>query len=148
MTNWPSRAEWAKARRTAYHDRFPDTPTALANYATPQETAALKAALRERWKELGRKARNEPDDKTLPWQRRCINRAIQLIDANELPLSLEDTSGAKDIFAPFHAKYAAARAELHERTLRKIEQTPIGDDAWTKELQRRSRVGHWNRRRK
>ncbi len=57
ITTWPSREEWSKERRAPYFDRFPRTSDSLAEYATLEEIAALKADLRERWKQLGKKMR-------------------------------------------------------------------------------------------
>jgi hypothetical protein len=158
---YPTRDEWAKERRTPYYDRFPDTPALLAEYATPEEIAALKIGLRERWRELGQKLREfpakaEPESREerlrtfaggerservrIHDSRSSINAAIETIENGELPLYLENYSGSKDIFVPFHARYEAAKAELYERTLREIEQTPVDDDAWAAELKRREYV--------
>ena len=35
-TWWPSRAEWAKERRTPYYDRFPSTSNSFTEHATPE----------------------------------------------------------------------------------------------------------------
>jgi len=141
MTSWPTRAEWARARQTASRDKLPDTPTALSNYATPDEIAALKASLRNRLEELSRKTAHP-----FPFQRQCIRRAVELIDQGELPLSLKHTEGAKDIIAPVYARYVRARAELQAQAQKKA---PTDDDAWAQELQHRrgNRVAHWNTRR-
>ena len=48
-----SRKEWARQRRTPYVDLMPEASTAIADYATPEEIAALQAAMRERRKEAG-----------------------------------------------------------------------------------------------
>jgi hypothetical protein len=148
-TNWPSREQWAKERRTPYYDRFPDTSDSLAEYATPEEIAALKAALGERWNHLGTKIRElggrDASDVTrnLQSDRSSIKWALKIIDEGGLPCQLETFSGAKDIFAPFHERYGASEIELRERTLREIEQTPIDDNAWNAELKRRARVEAW-----
>jgi len=148
-TNWPSREEWAKERRAPYYDRFPDTSNSLAEYATSEEIATLKAALRKRWKQLGREMRelsgNDADNVTrnLKSDRSSIQWALTLIDEGELPIHPETFSGAEDILAPLHERYEAAEIKLHERTLREIERTPIDDDAWSAELRRRAHAEGW-----
>jgi hypothetical protein len=131
---------------------MPESSTALSDYASPEEIAALQAAMRERWKELGRTLRRMQQmasmrdgeaAENLRWQRRCINCGLNLIEQGELPLVLEDCDGAKDILAPFHARYETARAELHKRKAKEIARAPIDDDAWAKELDRRERVDKW-----
>jgi hypothetical protein len=145
-SNWPSRDEWAKERRTPYHDRFPETSDSLAEYATPEEITALKAALRERWAQLGKKmhelgGRDASDiTRNLQSDRSSIKWALKIIDKGGLPYQLETFSGAKDIFAPFHERYEAAKVKLRERAMQEIEQTPIDDDAWNAELKRRARI--------
>jgi hypothetical protein len=137
-----SREQWAERRRTPYHDLMPEVSDRIADYATEEEIAALKLAMRERWKELGRKARNEPENPDdLPWQRRCINRGLKLIESGKLPFCLEDKAGAEDLLAPFHALYEAAKAELYERASEEIAQTPVDDEAWKRELRRRADRG-------
>jgi hypothetical protein len=145
MSNWPTRSEWARARQ-ASPGRLPDPPTALSEYATPAEIAALKLALRNRLTQLGTKTAHP-----FPFQRKCVARALELIDAGELPLQTRATEGAKDILAPFYARYCAARAA----TLKKLALPATDDDAWAQELQRRAtagkgvgRISHWNTKRK
>ncbi len=109
MTTWPSRTEWARARQTASH-RVTDTPTTLSEYATVEEIAAFKIALQNRLEQLGQKTAHP-----FPFQRRCINQALALIDANELPLQTKAVEGARDILAPIHARFYAARTEAQKK---------------------------------
>jgi hypothetical protein len=143
MTVWPTRTEWARARQTASNGKLPDVPTAISEYATADEIAELRTALRNRLAQLGEK-KTHP----YPFHRKCIRRALELIDRGELPLGVNSTEGAHDILAPFYARYCAARAELQAQAL--STQTAVDDEAWAAELQRRSRVGrvrHWNTKR-
>jgi hypothetical protein len=57
--NWPDREEWAKQQRTFYGDMAEDLRVSrkLADYASPEETAALTAALKALWLAQGRKLR-------------------------------------------------------------------------------------------
>jgi len=143
-TTWPSRAEWAKERRTPYYDRFPSTSNSLAEHATPEEIDALNAALRKRWKQLGSKMRELSGNsasvvtRNLKSHRSSMQWALALIAQGELPRHLETFSEAEDILAPFHERYEAAKSKLHECTLREIERTPIDDNTWNDELHRRA----------
>lgn len=143
LLNWPTREEWAKQRRTAYYDLTPDVSEVLADYATTEEIAELQFAMRERWKQLGRKTRSEGSDDDLSWKRRCINRGLKLIRNGELPFCLQDCAGAQDLIAPFKARYEAAKADLYETARLEIERRPIDDAAWEKELKRRAQVEKW-----
>ncbi len=146
ITTWPSREEWSKERHAPYFDRFPRTSDSLAEYATLEEIAALKADLRERWKQLGKKMReitgNGASDVTrsLKSDRCSIQWALALIAQGELPRQLKTFSEVEDILAPFHERYEAAKLKLHELTLRVIEGTPIDDNAWNAEMQRRAKL--------
>ena len=95
--------------------------------------------MRERWKALGRKARTE-NAEDLRWKRRCINRGLKLIESGNLPFCLEDMAGAQDLLAPFHARSEAAWDEFCKRTAEEIAQTPIDDEAWNRELERRAKI--------
>jgi len=145
-TTWPSREKWAKDRHTPYYDRFPGTSNSLAEYATPEEIAALKADLRKRWKQLGSKMRelsgNGASDVILNLKsdRSSMQWALALIAHGELPRHLKTFSEAEDILAPFHERYEAAKSKLHECISREIERTPIDDKAWNAELHRRAKV--------
>jgi signal transduction histidine kinase len=148
-TTWSSRAEWANERRTPYYDRFPSTSNSLAKYATPEEIAVLKAALRKRWRNLGKKMRklrgNAARDviSDLKSHRSSLQWALALIAQGELPRHLETFGEAEDILAPFHERYEAAKSKLHECTLKEIERTPIDDNAWNDELHRRAMADQW-----
>lgn len=152
-TTWPSREEWAKERRTPYYGRFPRTSNSLAEYASPKEIAALKADLRERWKQLGRKMRelsgNRASDviRNLRSDRSSMQWALALVAQGELPHHPKIFGEAADILAPFHERYEAAKSKLHECTLRAIERTPIDDNAWNAELHQRAKVEQSQKRR-
>jgi hypothetical protein len=107
-TTWPSREEWAKQRRTPYYDRFLCTSNSLAVYATPEEIAALKAALRKRWRNLGKEMRELRGNAAsgvisdLKSDRSSLQWALALIAQGELPRHIKTFSEAWDILAPFH----------------------------------------------
>ena len=143
---WPSREEWASERRAPYYERFPALSNSLAEYATPEEIAVLKAALRQRWEQLGRKIRElsgkEPIDVicNLKSDRSSMRWALALVAHGELPRQSMTFSEAEDILAPFHERYEAAKFKLREQALREIERTPIDDNAWNAELCRRAKI--------
>ncbi len=122
---------------------FSATSNSLTEYATPEEIAALEAALRERWKQLGKElSGKDAGDETgnLKSDRSSIKWALALIGQGELPRHLDTFSEAEDILAPFHERYEAAKFKLRECTLLEIERTLIDDDAWNAELHRRKMV--------
>ncbi len=104
-----------------------ESAASLSGY-TAQEIDDLKTAMRERWKQLGKKMRElkgKDDDgaRKLKDDRTCINRALWWIERGKLPIYLtEYRRGAEDILAPFHARYemwktddAAMNAEFKRR---------------------------------
>ena len=116
--NFLTRQEWAQSRRSTCKDRV---STRIADYATEAEIAALKAALVNRWKEVGKDNRGED----LRWKRMCIKSAINLVKKGQIPLY---ATSADVLLAPFHARYEAAKAEL------------VSDEVWAKELERRANL--------
>ena len=126
---------------------LPDPSSSLADYATRDEIAALKIALRERWKLLGKRMRDlgkcDLAAHEIRANRKSINRGLNLIEEGELPIQVDDYSGAKDILSPFHAQYHAARDVLWKRKELEVAKTPINDEAWEAELKRRARVDQW-----
>jgi hypothetical protein len=122
---------------------MPNTSKAISEYATAEEIDALNRALRERWKRLGQQMRKPGFDGESEFReqwvdRKSINRGLKLIARGELPILLDDYSGAKDLLAPFHARYEAAKAASWKRRKEEIAETPIDDAAWNAELQRRA----------
>jgi hypothetical protein len=116
-------AIWARAQKRIVRD---ENAALLAGY-TAQEIDDLKTAMRERWKELGKKMRelkgkDEDGACKLRDDRARINRALWWIERGKLPTHLSEYSGAEDILAPFHARYemwktddAAMNAEFQRR---------------------------------
>jgi hypothetical protein len=142
----PSREEWACERRVPYYERFPALSISLAEYATQEEIAALKAALRRRWEQLGRKIRELSGREAidvicnLKSDRSSMQWTLALVAQGKLPRHSEIFSEAEDTLAPFRKRYEAAKSKLREYTLREIERTPIDDNAWNAELCRRAKV--------
>jgi hypothetical protein len=106
-TTWPSREEWAKERRTPYYDRFLSTSNSLAEYATPEEIAALKAALRKRWRNLGKEIRELRGNAAsgvisdLKSDRSSLKWALVLIAQGELPATLRLSAKLGTFWPPF-----------------------------------------------
>jgi hypothetical protein len=146
---WPSREEWAKDRRTPYIDSAPDTADySIEAYMTPAESASLKAAMRERWKELGRQMRqaggkdvkNEQGYNDFQWRRKCISAGLKLIAQGTMPWLREHYHGAEDLVQELQARYEAARMAEIGKWEQEVAQTPIDDAAWDAELKRRAQV--------
>jgi len=74
MADWPSREEWVERRRSTSYVNQQEISTAIGDYSTLEELKALVAAMRERWKQLGKDARSLASENQLYWQRKCINR--------------------------------------------------------------------------
>lgn len=133
---WPSREEWARQRRAMYYDDIPAVSDEFADYASPDEIAAILA-------ELKAHRRTVPPGPSC--ERSGVNAAIRAVKAGQLPFPGE-CHGCKHIFAALRARHDAARAAAIEAKRQEIEQTPVDDNAWQDELARRARIEAWERR--
>jgi hypothetical protein len=165
--NWPTREEWARSRQHPYWDSDTGCPFAdrighrLSDYATPQEVAALIAALKDLYRELGREMREMREaTKQLPeaeqetswaasWapeccksDRRQINELLGCIGRDEIPHRARGGLDGKpaELVAPFIKLYDAVREAAREQWEEECLQIPIDDAAWEEELQRRQEV--------
>ena len=110
-----SREIWAQSR-------MPKPSTRLADYATPDEIADIRARLITRF----RSASGTHED--IRFKRSCIRQALRQIDKGRLPAN---ATGAEDLLATLRERYEAAKADAHN----------VPDDAaWSRELQRRAEL--------
>jgi hypothetical protein len=163
--NWPTREEWAVQQRTVYYDMLEDLiSTSLSNYASDDEVAAAITALRKIWctyghqmKEAKRNAETVVDRSyyelseeerklidpihTYQDRRREINDVIKSLRRGRYHFRISwilERDGCPPL-AVIKTRYDAAWAAAEV----KIENTPIDDDAWAKELQRRRDIDEY-----
>lgn len=131
------REDWARERRTWYgHDGINDHPCPasrkLANYADAGESAAAMSALR-------RMLRADPGNEALAEPLRDMRRGKapwRWISKHSCPAAVQT------ILTRFQTAQTQADAEWRRR----VEATPIDDEAWAAELEQRrcyeGRYGH------
>ena len=90
--------EWLAQRR---HTRKNKASNAIIDYASPEEVAALRNALTQRFKRV----KGSPDD--IRHTRSVIRQAIRAIENGRIPSAADHVT--EDLLAPIRARYEAAR---------------------------------------
>ena len=120
MTLTFARAEWIKRQ-------LPKPSIAISDYMTPQEIARLKAAMMQRWKDIGA----DYHGKELRYRRDTIHQAIARIKKGKVPLLTEDAT--EDLLAGLRARYEEVKAKAYDAI--------ASDNAlWSRELERRAEL--------
>ena len=127
--HFPPRDQWVAQRQTA---RKSHVSAAIMDYASPEEVAQLKAALRERFKQLGEDYHGED----LRYRREGIRQAIRLIEHGQLPKHAID--GAEDLI---RASMKRLRTRLRQSTTKPKRRPGTrncnGERNWKRDLEAR-----------
>ena len=112
---------------------MPKASSEIGDYATEAEITALKAAMVQRWRDLGSIHQGED----LRSKRICVRQALRRVERGKLPLFSEPTT--EDLLTQIRRRYAEARTNVYNALA-------ADDEAWSRELQRRdeleARYGH------
>jgi hypothetical protein len=145
---WPTREAWAKQRQTAHagDSDYPHASRRVSDYgALPSD---ILDRLKVLWKDYGRQMRATAVDaerERIKSKRRFVNVAMKDIRADTIPGWYVPSIGdeARSIIAPLLERQKAAQEAAVATWVTEKAKTPIDDEAWQRELERRQHIEDW-----